>query len=150
MTKCSELLPTLQLKHSWNNKACSSNDTVVKKNAWKHSKVKRSSICGDKRIMCGDSSVYGPFHCSSDDGSGYLSRCGLKLTETLRQHVRRLFLIRPHIHFSMLSSSPGPVITERLKRHMLLLLPLGATHPPIHTHTQRKKEKKRPFLHVAI
>lgn len=143
MAKCSELLPALQLKHSWNNEACSSNDTVIKKNAWKqHSKVKRGSVCADKRIMCGDSSVYGAFYCSSDHGAGDLSRCGLKLTETFRQHVRWLFLFRPHIHFSMLSSPPGPVITERLKQHVLLLLPLGATPRP-QTHTDPHMDTKR-------
>lgn len=92
--------------------------------------------------MCGDSSVYGAFYCSSDHGSGALSRCGLKLTETFRQHVRWLFLFRPHIVFSMLSSSPGPVITERLKQHALLLLPLGATPCPI-TCTDPHMETKR-------
>lgn len=64
MTKCPELLPALQLQHSWNNTPCAANDTVVKENAWKHGRAERSSICGAKRIMCGDSSVYGPFHCS--------------------------------------------------------------------------------------
>lgn len=57
MTKCPELLPALQLKHSWNNKPRTSSDTVVKKNAWKHSKVKKTSICGGEnedvwRLKC--------------------------------------------------------------------------------------------------
>ncbi len=58
MTKCPELLPALQLKHSWNNKPRTANDTVVKKNAWKHSKVKKSSICGDKKKWCVEAKVF--------------------------------------------------------------------------------------------
>lgn len=53
------------------------------------------------------------------------------------------FLFGPHIGFSMLSSSPGPVITERLKQHvLLLLLPVGATPRP-RTHTEPHTETKR-------
>lgn len=55
------------------------------------------------------------------------------------------FLFGPHIRFSMLISSPGPVIRERLKQHvllLLLLLPVGATPRPL-THTEPHMETKR-------
>lgn len=45
VTKRAEQPPELPLKHSWNNKACTHNDTVHKRNAGKRSKAKGHEAC---------------------------------------------------------------------------------------------------------
>lgn len=45
VTKRAEPPPEPQLKHSWNNKACTHNDTGHKKNAGKRSKAKGQEAC---------------------------------------------------------------------------------------------------------
>lgn len=104
--------------------------------AWKRGKVEFN--------VCGGYSVNGPFRCRSDDSAGDLSESELQLTETLHRHVCRIFLVRPHMRFSVLISSTGPVITEKLRHHMAARCcsyhwdeaagrPLLAACPP-HTH----------------
>lgn len=44
MTQGPKLLPALKPEHSWNNKPCTANDTLVKKNAW--------SSAEDRGVQC--------------------------------------------------------------------------------------------------